>query len=317
MRQSQKFVVIGLIVLLVAALLPGIAAAQDGSAGYAITVRLWQGADPWPGRYLIGDTTGVTLYYLWFAATDEQVLDFINHAQFDITLDGESLFETPEEAALYWQEIGPFSFAGRTVRQASWLLELPEMEPGEYVIETVISLDAAVEDGIAGAPFEEGVLHETTNIITVVATEAEDEPADAVETDTGNTDTSTVPSAPAVSVPTLPAVPVATVAPTVPAEAPRETWVPREATYAGRVVGTFVVNSPAHWYPAEGNLVQPSIVFKPGQSLWVYGMDPTRQFYMVILDEAYIWVRAGTIGPTNDPSWHGTPLPSVIIDPNS
>ena len=46
-----------------------------------------------------------------------------------------------------------------------------------------------------------------------------------------------------------------------------------------------------------------------------YGMDPSRQFYQVLLDAAYIWVRVDTIGPTNDEVWAGTPLPNVIIQP--
>jgi hypothetical protein len=48
-------------------------------------------------------------------------------------------------------------------------------------------------------------------------------------------------------------------------------------------------------------------------SLWVFGMDSTYRYYQVMLDAALIWVRAETIGPTNDDVWHNNPLPNIVV----
>jgi hypothetical protein len=57
------------------------------------------------------------------------------------------------------------------------------------------------------------------------------------------------------------------------------------------------------------------VVIKQGTTLWVFGMDSTYSYYKVLLDEAYLWVHAEKVGPTNDGHyWNNNPLPNIVVE---
>jgi len=326
-----RLLIAGLCVLLVASLVPGLAVPGQAVPGRVsaqstgiVTVRLWQGESPRPARYIIGQTTGIRLLYTWFAATDAQVQDFIAQSPLTITLDDEPLFVSPEAASMWWQPSEPFTLGGQSLRRASWVFEIAALPPGMHTFKTTISLAAAVSDGVSAAPFGPGVVTETTQVILVVGAGyalpvGVVQPATPVQPVVPTAvPVVVVPPAQPTPVPVQPVIPTAIPQATpVPPPAPQEQWITREQSYGGRVVGTLLGEAQAYWYPAENMFVDPPITFHTGQTLWVYGLDPTRQFYMVIIDEAYVWVKAYLLGPTNDAVWQGRELPTVIINPNS
>ncbi len=80
----------------------------------------------------------------------------------------------------------------------------------------------------------------------------------------------------------------------------------------GSVVGTFTITTPLYFAPENG--AEADEVIEMGKSLWVTKLDPTGQFYQVALSGQFLWVPVGTIGPTYDDVWYGTPLPTLNIE---
>ncbi len=78
------------------------------------------------------------------------------------------------------------------------------------------------------------------------------------------------------------------------------------------VVGTFTAASPLYFAPNMGSTTDASM--DAGQSLWVYGLDVSGQFYQVLLSGQTYWVPVGIIGPNYDDVWNGTPLPTTTVD---
>jgi hypothetical protein len=76
---------------------------------------------------------------------------------------------------------------------------------------------------------------------------------------------------------------------------------------AGSVVGTFTETTPLFFAPEAGAVTD--AVMEIGQSLWVVKLDESGLFYEVVLSGQFLYVPIGTIGPTYDDVWHGTPLP--------
>jgi hypothetical protein len=76
---------------------------------------------------------------------------------------------------------------------------------------------------------------------------------------------------------------------------------------AGSVVGTFTETTPLFFAPEPGAVT--GAVMDIGQSLWVVKLDESGLFYEVVLSGQFLYVPVGTIGPTYDDVWHGTPLP--------
>lgn len=293
----QKLVILGLVMVLVAAFVPGPAAARQGEY---VTVPIWFGAgDAWR-EYSIAPGDTVTLYYYWFARTEDQVQDFIDTAYFEITLDGEPVFNSQTEVKAGWGPIETYTYCERDVKRARWYFNLPPLVAGEHTLHTVITILTDVDDGVEAEPFQAGIIHNTTNIL-MVSTEsvpAVVEPAPAAPN----------PAAPA------PAAPAPVVVQTVVVEpAPPPSPSVPERIISEPAVGTFVAPSEAYWRPEPGQLVDPPMQFQPGTTLWVFGVDSTRHYYKVLLDAAYIWVRVETMGPTADEYWANTPLPNVVV----
>ncbi|MBN1680840.1 MAG: hypothetical protein JW966_11155 [Anaerolineae bacterium] len=82
----------------------------------------------------------------------------------------------------------------------------------------------------------------------------------------------------------------------------------------GAVVGQVGVETIALWGPkADAVTHNPVITLKPGQTLWVYGVDSTGMFQKVSLGCTYLWVPVGTMGPNPDAVWNNAGMPGRIV----
>jgi hypothetical protein len=239
-----------------------------------VEVTLWNGEGRAWRYYRVDVSTTVILYYYWYAATEPLVQDFLAHADFEIAVDNQPLFVSQADVDALWEPVESFTLKTKSLMRAEWRTTLPPLAPGEHTVRAIITLDAPVQDGVAAQPFPAGTLHNTTNIITVVEGEIE-----------------------------------AQVPPTNPAAAPPTP----DKIYSDPVVGTFVSNAVAYWEPFENKQVQPTLILPQGMSLWVFGMDASRQYYKVVLDIAYLWVHVDTLGPNYDGTWKGAPLPNIVV----
>jgi hypothetical protein len=274
----RKLIILGMVVVFVAALVPAEVSARQETK---VQVTLWNGEGRAWRYYRINTSTSVELYYYWFAQTEQQVQDFITHADFQITVDGQSLFASQAEVDALWQPISDFELKARPLKRAEWFYTLPPMAPGEHVIRTIITTDAAVEDGVFAQPYPAGTMHNTTNVVTVIE-------------GTGS---------PVIS----PVQPAQTATP--------KPGTPPKEIHDKPVVGTILTSAKTYWAPDDNKPVDPPVVLYPGMTLWVFGMDSTYRYYKVLLDAGYIWIHADTIGPTNDGVvWHGEPLPNIVVE---
>jgi hypothetical protein len=80
----------------------------------------------------------------------------------------------------------------------------------------------------------------------------------------------------------------------------------------GAAVGTFVWNTDVYWGPDTSKTT--GITMPAGKSAWVLGMDETGEFYKFIWSCTYLWAPVGTLGPTYDDTWLGTPLPATVVE---
>ena len=276
---SRKLIIVGLVMVLLVALVPAVASARQESK---VQVTLWNGeARAWR-YYRVDSTAAVELYYFWFAQTDQQVQDFIAHADFEITLDGQPLFASQAEVDALWQPIGDFELIARSLKRSEWLYTLPPLAPGEHAIHTVVTLDADVSDGVFSQAYPAGMLHNTTNVVTVI--EGLGKPA------------------------------VSSAQPTPSATRPNP-GTPPTVIYDQPVVGTFVNNAKTYWAPDPNKPVDPEVILPAGTTLWVFGMDETYSYYKVVLDIAYLWVHADTLArPTM--AWSGITIRCRISSSN-
>jgi len=270
---SRKLSVVAILVMGAMMLIPqGISGAQ----GAPVKVPTWRGIETSAGRYTIAPGTPVTLYYSWVARTAQQVEDFKTHADITVLLNGETVFSPSAGVDSGWQAVEVL--AGGTIARAYWSLPLATLPAGTHTIQTVITLDAPVSDGIVATPFPVGTVNNTTNIIVVSG-----DPTAVTEAALA---TAGQPAAPA---------------------------VPAGKLICDRAVGTFVKDAVGYWGPDLSKPIQPDFVMPAGKTLWVFGMDETQQFYQVLLDAQLFWVRVDTMAPTADAVWHGTPLPNCPV----
>jgi hypothetical protein len=76
-------------------------------------------------------------------------------------------------------------------------------------------------------------------------------------------------------------------------------------------MGTFTTTTAL--YAAPNADAATSYMMDSGQSLWVFGLDPSGAFYQVMLSGQTYWVPVGSLGPTFSPPWDGAPLPTTVI----
>ena len=91
------------------------------------------------------------------------------------------------------------------------------------------------------------------------------------------------------------------------------TWVGSDQVPipAGSVVGSFVVTTALYTAPSADAAT--TFVMNAGQTLWVYGVDASGQYYQVQLAGQLLWVPVSTMGPNYDAVWNGTPLPTTVV----
>lgn len=281
----RKLIALSLLVVLAGTLVPGMAFARQGNV---ITIPIWRGGGTDSGQYVMASSDTALLYYYWYARDGDQVQKFMNYASFEVLLDDEPLFSTQLAAYRSWGPIESFTYDGLPFKRARWFYELPPLEPGEHTLHTIIRIYTEVNDGIAATPYQPGVVHNTTNSITV--TEGVSPAAVVPEANEAPDDAAATPARPT----PLPAEP--------------------EEIISAPAVGKFVATAEAYWAPEPDKLVDPFIEFQPGTTLWVFGMDKTRRYYKVLLDAAYLWVRVETMAPTADDVWANNPLPNAIVE---
>ena len=84
--------------------------------------------------------------------------------------------------------------------------------------------------------------------------------------------------------------------------------MPIPATAVG---GTFVADAPVYWKPGE--LTNPLVTIKAGNSARVLGLDASGEYYKIIWVCNFLWVPRATLGPNYDAVWHGAPLPTGVV----
>jgi hypothetical protein len=83
--------------------------------------------------------------------------------------------------------------------------------------------------------------------------------------------------------------------------------IPSEA-----VVGTFTSSTPLYFDDDAGSATDS--MMDAGKTLWVLGVNASGTYYQVLLSGKMYWVPVGTIGPTYDEVWNGTPLPTTVVN---
>ncbi len=78
------------------------------------------------------------------------------------------------------------------------------------------------------------------------------------------------------------------------------------------VVGTFTTSTPLYFQPEASSASTYSM--RAGQSLWVFGLDESGEFYQVLLSGRIYWIPVDTMGPDFDAVWQGHPLPTNIVE---
>lgn len=307
-RKVTALVALVVALALVMTALPAPAAAQRN----AVAIPIWQS-----NAYTINqDATVGVLYYYWFARTAEQVREFIEVAEFDVTINGQPVFGDQAAVDRYWSAVENYTWAGQPAQRSQWNYTLPGLAPGTYEVRTVITLTRELSDGVAPQPFPKGVLTDTANTITVTGEPRGEvfsaEPGAAPVETSGDADTDDSAASDATDASDTASDAAADTSDLLsgaPDPAPEPDYI-----FEDPAVGRFVKHAVAHWAPEPGKHVQPTIVFAPGTTLWVYGMDATRRYYKVLLDAAYLWVPVDSLAPTEDSVWANDPLPNVIVD---
>ena len=85
--------------------------------------------------------------------------------------------------------------------------------------------------------------------------------------------------------------------------------LPIPATAVG---GTFVADAPVYWKPGE--LTNPLVTIKAGNSARVLGLDASGEYYKIIWVCNLVWVPKATLGPNYDAVWGGAPLPTGVVE---
>ena len=77
------------------------------------------------------------------------------------------------------------------------------------------------------------------------------------------------------------------------------------------VVGAFVKTTPAYSEPTLSSAT--NYTMEAGKTVWVFGVDPSGQFFRAMLGGAFFWVPVNTMGPNYDKVWQGRPLPGGVV----
>jgi len=77
------------------------------------------------------------------------------------------------------------------------------------------------------------------------------------------------------------------------------------------VVGSFVADAPVYWKP--GDLTNPLVTIKAGNTAWVLGQDASGQYYKIVWVCDLVWVPKASLGPNYDAIWNGKPLPTEVV----
>ncbi len=77
------------------------------------------------------------------------------------------------------------------------------------------------------------------------------------------------------------------------------------------VVGTFLVDTPVYYAPKADAVT--TTVMEAGKTVWVYGVDSSKQYYRAMIAGHFFWVPVNTLGTNPDEVWNNTPLPQVVI----
>ena len=85
--------------------------------------------------------------------------------------------------------------------------------------------------------------------------------------------------------------------------------LPIPATAVG---GAFVADAPVYWKPGE--LTNPLVTIKAGNTARVIGQDASGQYYQIIWVCDFVWVPKATMGPNYDAVWNGAPLPTAVVE---
>lgn len=78
------------------------------------------------------------------------------------------------------------------------------------------------------------------------------------------------------------------------------------------VGGAFVADAPVYWKPGE--LTNPLVTIKAGNTARVLGQDASGQYYKIIWVCDFVWVPKATMGPNYDAVWNGAPLPTNVVE---
>lgn len=78
------------------------------------------------------------------------------------------------------------------------------------------------------------------------------------------------------------------------------------------VVGMFTEDTALYYLPQL--YASTGSIMTAGKTLWVFGMDNSKQFYQVLLNGRTYWVPAASIGPNPDEVWNNTPLPTTVVE---
>ncbi len=85
--------------------------------------------------------------------------------------------------------------------------------------------------------------------------------------------------------------------------------LPIPATAVG---GAFVADAPVYWKPGE--LTNPLVTIKAGNTARVIGQDASGQYYKIIWVCDFVWVPKAAVGPNYDAVWNGAPLPTAVVE---
>jgi hypothetical protein len=107
------------------------------------------------GPHEVESDTPVELTLIWETKTSEQVADFLDAAQFDLTLDGVA----KPDAMDYWGEIKE---AGDRF-SSQWLYPVGVLDPGTHLVEVKLRVTKTVSDGF-GNTYSGEILRKTTQI---------------------------------------------------------------------------------------------------------------------------------------------------------
>jgi hypothetical protein len=89
----------------------------------------------------------ILLSIAWFADTEELIEEFLQNADFVVTLDGEPLPHANE----FWNEpasVGDFDFDGDEDYETSWLYPLGMLPPGRHTITWEMIFSEPTSDGL-------------------------------------------------------------------------------------------------------------------------------------------------------------------------